>query len=74
MNNLGKYLKKVREDLNLSLRQADKLTGISRSYLSQLERGAHEPQFRTLQKLAKFYNVPLMNFFKEAGYLDHEDE
>ena len=37
--NLGKYLKQIREVKNLSLREVDKLTNISYTHLNMIENG-----------------------------------
>jgi len=68
MNNLAKYLKKLRGDL--SIRQLAKGTGISNAYLSQMESGEKEsPHPEILKKLAQYYKLPMLEFLKQAGYL-----
>lgn len=69
MNELAKYLKELRDDL--SIRAVAEGTGISNAYLSQLESGKRKnPHPNELKKLAKFYEIPVVEFFKRAGYLD----
>jgi transcriptional regulator with XRE-family HTH domain len=51
-----------RKDRGLTLREVEKETGISNSYLSQLERGLREPGINTLLKLANIYNAELIEF------------
>ena len=73
MNNLAQYLKKLRGDL--SIRQLAKVTGISNAYLSQLENGEKKsPHPDILKKLAQYYRVPVIEFLRQAGYLDDEKE
>ena len=52
---LGKWLEKTCKDRRLSLRQAEKLIGISHSTVNFIIRG-HPVQFRTVQKLAKAFS------------------
>jgi len=71
MNELAKYLKKLRN--KLSIRAVADGTGISNAYLSQLENGKRKnPHPNELKKLAKFYEVPIVEFLKRAGYLDED--
>lgn len=68
MKELAEYLKKLRGDL--SIRQVAEKTGISNAYLSQLEsRKRKKPHPDVLQKLADFYDVPILELFEKAGYL-----
>jgi transcriptional regulator with XRE-family HTH domain len=58
------YLKELREDRKLNLRQVEELTGISNPYLSQIEQGKRGiPTIKILRKLADAYRVPLREFF-----------
>lgn len=69
MQELSKYLKKLRG--NMSIRHVAEKTGISNAYLSQLESEKREnPHPDVLKKLAKFYETPVIEFLKKAGYLD----
>ncbi len=73
MNELAKYLKELRDEL--SLRAVAEGTGISNAYLSQLESGKRKnPHPNELKKLAKFYEIPITELLKKAGYLDEENE
>lgn len=54
----GAYLKSLRESKGVTLRDVEGATGVSNSLLSQIETGkVTEPSFRTMVKLAKFYEV-----------------
>ncbi len=56
----GKFLRKLRGDRNLTLRQVEETAKISNAYLSQVERGERGiPHFRVLQRLANAYGVPI---------------
>lgn len=72
MQELSKYLKKLRG--KLSIRHIAEKTGISNAYLSQLEGGKRDnPHPDVLKKLAKFYELPVIELLKKAGYLDEDN-
>ena len=54
---LGEYIRAQRRHANLSLRELAALTQLSNAYLSQLERGLHEPSVRVLRSLAGALDV-----------------
>jgi transcriptional regulator with XRE-family HTH domain len=66
----GEYLKTLRLEQKLSLREAEKLSGVSSSYLGLIERGNRPiPGAEILKKLAPIYDVPIRDLLKAAGYL-----
>lgn len=63
----GEYLKKLRTDRKLTLREVEKDFHISNGYLSQVERGERStPTMKILMKLAMAYGVPLSVLSHEA--------
>jgi len=71
-NSFGKYIKALRQEKNLSLRQVEIKTGISNSYLSYLERGLREvPTAEVLNKLSIAYNTPYESMLEAAGKLNN---
>ncbi len=71
----GQYLKKIREKKELSLRDVDKLTDISFTYLNMIEHGKRNVNPTLLRNLAKAYNVDYLDLYEKAGYIDLiEDE
>ncbi len=48
----GRFLRGQRQLAALSLRELGAMTDLSNAYLSQLERGLHQPSLRVLQSLA----------------------
>jgi transcriptional regulator with XRE-family HTH domain len=55
---LGEKLRMLRKNVNdFKLIDVARLTGISVSYLSDLERGQTRPSLETLEKLSDFYKV-----------------
>ena len=69
---LGKFIRAQRELANLSLRATADRAGISNPYLSQLERGLHEPSVRVLTAVARALKIPSDELLNEAGFADLE--
>ena len=67
---LGAFIRAQRQLANLSLRQMADLAQVSNPYLSQLERGLHEPSVRVLQSVAKALNVSAETLLAHAGIDD----
>ena len=67
---LGAFIRRQREAANLSLRGAAERAGISNPYLSQLERGLHEPSVRVLSAVARALRVPADELLHQAGFGD----
>lgn len=57
MQNLSYRLKALRRQRRLSLDQLAQLSGLTKSYLSKLERGMSEPSISTVLKLAQAYGI-----------------
>ena len=74
VENFGEYLRTLRLEQKLSLREAEKLSGVSNSYLGLIERGQRPiPGADILKKLAPIFDVPVRDMMKAAGYLKDED-
>jgi transcriptional regulator with XRE-family HTH domain len=56
---LGAYIRDRRAVAGLSLRALAELTAVSNAYLSQVERGVHEPSLRVLHSISNALDVPL---------------
>lgn len=67
---LGLYLKNIRENKKLSLRQVDYKSSISFSHLSMIENGTRKPTALTLKELAKVYGIDYIDLYQKAGYID----
>lgn len=69
----GEYLKELRTRQNLALRDVSEKTGMSYSYLAQIENGKRNPPGPELmKKLAPLYRVPVAELMKAAGYLEDQ--
>lgn len=66
---LGGFIRAQRQMANLSLRQLSALTEVSNPYLSQVERGLHEPSVRVLKSIADALNVSAETLFEQAGLI-----
>lgn len=67
---LGKYLKSIRESLEYSTHDVNKLCDISQSYISLMENGKRKPSPIILKKLASIYNLDYIDLYEKAGYID----
>jgi len=67
---LGAFIKTQRQMANLSLRQLADLTSLSNPYLSQVERGLHEPSVRVLKAISDALNVSAETLLAQAGLVD----
>ena len=67
---LGAFIRAQRRLANLSLRQMADLAHVSNPYLSQLERGLHEPSVRVLQSIGRALDLSAETLLTQAGLLD----
>jgi transcriptional regulator with XRE-family HTH domain len=72
--NLGAFIRAQRQLANLSLRQMADLAHVSNPYLSQLERGLHEPSVRVLQSIGRALNLSAETLLAHAGVVDDPAE
>lgn len=77
MSDIHQLLFNIRSGLNLSLRKAAQLSGLSHSYIDSLEKGYHpktkapiKPSPDSLRALAKAYNYNYEDLMNAAGYTD----
>ena len=71
MVGLGRYLRSLREDLDMSLRGAATLGGISPAHLCKIEQGTSFKSIgiEVLLRLTVVYNIPLSSILEEAGLI-----
>jgi transcriptional regulator with XRE-family HTH domain len=67
---LGAFIRSQRQLANLSLRQLADLTSLSNPYLSQIERGLHEPSVRVLKAISDALNLSAETLLAQAGLVD----
>ena len=71
---LGAFIRSQRKLARLSLRQLAELTSLSNPYLSQVERGRHQPSVRVLKLIAEALNISAETLLIQAGLLDAQDQ
>lgn len=71
---LGALLRAQRVSAELSLRELAERTNVSNAYLSELERGLHEPSLRVLRAIASALGTPLASTLASAGVLGDEED
>ena len=67
---LGAFIRNQRKMANLSLRQLAELTSLSNPYLSQVERGLHQPSVRVLKAISDALNLSAETLLAQAGLID----
>jgi transcriptional regulator with XRE-family HTH domain len=64
---LGGYIRLQRQLADLSLRQLADMTKVSNAYLSQIERGLHQPSLRVLRSIADALNLSADTLLSQTG-------
>ena len=67
---LGALVRAQRLAADLSLRELSARTHVSNAYLSQIERGLHEPSLSVLRAIATALGMPLEALLAHAGVLE----
>ena len=67
---LGAFIREQRKQANLSLRQLAEMTRLSNPYLSQIERGLHQPSVRVLKAISDALNLSAETLLAQAGLID----
>jgi transcriptional regulator with XRE-family HTH domain len=70
---LGTFIRNQRKLADLSLRDLAERTNVSNPYLSQIERGLHEPSVRVLRSIARALNVSAETLLAQAGVLEGDE-
>jgi transcriptional regulator with XRE-family HTH domain len=63
---LGAYIRAQRRLADLSVRQLAEMSDISNAYLSQLERGLHQPSLRVLRSIGRGLGIPTQALVRRA--------
>ena len=64
---LGAFIRAQRTQAQMSLRDLADLSNVSNPYLSQIERGLHEPSVRVLKAISEALNVSIDTLLSRAG-------
>jgi transcriptional regulator with XRE-family HTH domain len=64
---MGAFLRSQRKLANMSLRELANATHLSNAYLSQLERGLHDPSLRVLVQIGNVLEVSMEEILGHGG-------
>ena len=70
---LGSFIRAQRQLAQLSLRDLADRAHVSNPYLSQIERGLHEPSVKVLKGIADALNVSAETLLRQAGIVSDDD-
>jgi transcriptional regulator with XRE-family HTH domain len=68
VNALGGFIRAQRQLANLSLREMASMTSVSNAYLSQVERGLHQPSLKVLRSIADALQLSTDQLLTQAGW------
>jgi transcriptional regulator with XRE-family HTH domain len=68
--NIGTTIKDIRKKRSLKQLELAKITGVSQTYLSQIESGSKKPTLDILEKISNALNIP----FPVLSYLSISEE
>jgi transcriptional regulator with XRE-family HTH domain len=68
MDALGGFIRAQRQLAKLSLREMANMTSVSNAYLSQIERGLHQPSLKVLRSIADALNLSTEQMLAQAGW------
>ena len=68
MNALGEFIRAQRQLANLSLREMAAMTSVSNAYLSQVERGLHQPSLKVLHSIAAALQLSTEQLLAQGGW------
>lgn len=71
---LGGFIRMQRQLAQLSLREMAAMTAVSNAYLSQIERGLHQPSLKVMQSIADALGIPARDLLREAGVTTPEGD
>jgi transcriptional regulator with XRE-family HTH domain len=70
---IGTFIRDLRRNARISLRQLAEQAGVSNPYLSQIERGLRKPSAEVLSQLASALRVSTPLMYLRAGLLEARD-
>ena len=71
---IGTFIRDLRQTAKISLRQLADKAGVSNPYLSQIERGLRKPSAEVLQQIASALRVSTPAMYLRAGLLDSDGQ
>jgi transcriptional regulator with XRE-family HTH domain len=70
---IGDFIRELRHNARISLRELADRAGVSNPYLSQIERGLRKPSAEVLQQIASALRVSTPVMYLRAGLLDPKE-
>lgn len=77
LTNISERIRELRTEKRMSLKELSERTGLSVSFLSQVERGTSSLAIASLEKIAVALAIPISDFFTKATpsrYVTRKDE
>jgi transcriptional regulator with XRE-family HTH domain len=69
-SDIGSFIRDLRENAEVSVRQLAERSGVSNPYLSQVERGLRKPSADVLSQIAKALRISAEVLYVRAGILE----
>ncbi len=73
-SDLGSFIRDLRENAQVSVRQLAERSGVSNPYLSQVERGLRKPSADVLNQIAKALRISAEVLYVRAGILEPSEK
>jgi transcriptional regulator with XRE-family HTH domain len=73
-SDVGSFIRTLRENAQVSVRQLAEKSGVSNPYLSQVERGLRKPSADVLSQVAKALRISAEVLYVRAGMLEPSDK
>jgi transcriptional regulator with XRE-family HTH domain len=73
-SDIGSFIRDLRQNAQVSVRQLAERSGVSNPYLSQVERGLRKPSADVLSQIAKALRVSAEVLYVRAGILEPSDK
>ncbi len=70
LDGLGQFIRAQRRMAELSQRELARIAHVSDAYVSQLERGMHEPTVKVLRSIAAALDIRANTMLRYAGWLE----
>jgi len=72
-HDIGEFIRDLRQNARISLRELADRAGVSNPYLSQIERGLRKPSAEVLAQIASALRVSTPLMYLRAGLLNEKD-
>jgi len=74
LGELGAFIRAQRRLAELSQRELARIADLSDAYVSQLERGMHEPTVKVLRSIAQALDIRAQTMLTYAGWLENSED